>query len=147
MNSIYHRIGEPLTVSVYNPPVHFWEALDKLNSKELVLKNWSLLNSPWEADVWVFFVSDAAELQNHQPMVSQLYTKASGQNTGSVSYYIEFELEGAIAKAASFQILDNFGSISEAQLSCRAALAVYGATSGLLEGEERAALSQACNKL
>ena len=62
MDSIYHRIGGPLTVSVYNPPNSFWKAVDKLNSKELVLKKWSPLDSPWEADVWVFFVPEPSHL-------------------------------------------------------------------------------------
>lgn len=147
-NSLFKRLNRPATVAGHNSPSAFAKYLNKENEQKTVLAPSKEGSDPFEADVWVFFFQNEAEVRSMPKLIQEVYDAIPQKDADhTVSSYIEFELSNGNSKAASFHIIENYEGDSDETIACKAAVAVYSGVSGNTYSFDRRKRAKECEGL
>lgn len=147
-DSLFKRLNRPATVAGHNSPSAFAKYLNKENEQKTVLAPSKEGSDPFEADVWVLFFQNEAEVRSMPKLVQEVYDAIPQKYTDRpASRYIEFKLSNGDSKAASFHIIENYEGDSDETIACKAAVAVYSGVSGNTYSFDRRKRANECEGL
>lgn len=146
-DTLFKRLNRPATVAGHNSPSTFAIYLDQVNERKTVLVPSKEGSNPIEADVWVLFFQNEAEVDAMPKLIKDVYNAIPKGTGRPASKYIEFQLSSGGPKAASFHFLEHYGTDSEDVVACKAAVAVYSGVIGSTNSHDRKNLTKKCESL
>ncbi len=145
--SLVEKLGRPATVAGHNSPSAFVKYLNKENEQKTVLVPSREGSDPFEADVWVLFFQNEAEVRSMPKLIREIYDAIPKVSERPAARYIEFQLSIGTPKAASFHFFENYGNVSEDIVACKAAIAVYSSVVRNSNSQDRKTRTEECETL
>lgn len=121
--------SEPLTVTMYHPPVSFKDYLKKLDEEGAIFNFSESFDDPRQSDVWIFFLNSAEDIHDLPSDVVNIFIAAGGGEKKYRSILLQFDTTSGDEKFASFNFISEFGEMDEIEISCRVAALVFLRTS------------------
>ena len=121
--------SEPLTVTMYHPPVSFKDYLKKLDEEGAIFNFSESFDDPRQSDVWIFFLNSAEDIHDLPSDVVDIFIAAGGGEKKYRSILYHFDTSAGDEKFVSCNFISEFGEMDEFEISCRVAALVFLRTS------------------